>query len=256
MTVVNLKLVGKDKKALITMIASGKGGVGRTWLAITLADALNQAGKRVLLVDGDLAMANIDIQLGLMPTLDLGHFLHNQATIEDVIHKNSGVDVLAGRSGSAELGALPEVMFANFMNQIKELAQKYDHIIIDTGAGFNEISKHFASIADKCLMVLTCEPTAIINAYSFIKSIKPTNDSLSFNTIVNQADSAAEGEQTYNVLTNICQKFLAIDPTLLGIIPHDKTVRDSIQNQVLHALKHPDSEALHGVRQVAKNLLT
>ena len=248
-----LKLVSKEQKAFITMIGSGKGGVGRTWLAITLANVLSETGKKVLLIDGDLAIPNIDLHLGILLRFDLWHVMQDKAPAAEAIKKTSwGFDLLGGRSGNAELATMSEVSFYGLIHQIQELATTYDHIIIDTSSGFNKLSKHFAGIVNKCLMILTCEPTSIIDAYAFIKAVK--RNGLRFNTVVNQADSEEEAEKTYGVLENICKKFLQIDPGWIGMIPRDESVRDTVKKQSLLTLQNPDSEALLRVRELVGKL--
>ena len=259
MTVVNLKLVenvSTVKKQIITMVASGKGGVGRTWFSIALANELGKQGKKVLLIDGDLSMANVDIQLGIMPRRDLGHFLQNQESLKDVICEfpEGKFDVIIGRSGSAQLSDLPEIMLDVLANEIREVALDYDYLIIDTGSSMSEAMRSFAQIANKCMMVLTCEPTSIINAYSLIKAIKPFNNNLKFEMVINQADSDVDAEQTYQVLSNICQKFLEVDPVLAGVVEKDDSVKYSIQNQTMHSLRNPMSKALENVRTLARQM--
>lgn len=155
----------------VIAIASGKGGVGKTWLAITLSHALARAGRKTLLFDGDLGLANIDIQLGLSEVRDVGLALSGKARMAQCVTRVSsvGFDVLAGRSGSGALATLPAPRVERIGQELLTLAEKYDHLLIDLGAGVDRTVQLLASRADTCLLVVNDEPTSLTDAYAFIK---------------------------------------------------------------------------------------
>src|SRR3990172_9512710 len=152
-------------------VASGKGGVGKTWFAITLSHAIAKRGRKTLLFDGDLGLANVDIQLGLMPKHDLGAVIAgrlplNQAT---VAFEEGGFDIVAGRSGSGNLANLSLNRLNTLAEDLLLLSSVYDHVILDLGAGVERTVRNLTNHVDTVLVVTTDEPTALTDAYAFIK---------------------------------------------------------------------------------------
>ena len=164
--------------ASIIAVASGKGGVGKTFMAITLASAFAQAGKRTLLVDGDLGLANVDVQLGIAPETDLAAVIAGWVELDDAVTPvdggaaDGGFDVLPGRSGSGALAELPPEEVARLAAGLSALALQYDQVVVDLGAGIEANCMRLARAADKALMVITDEPTSMTDAYAFIKVLR------------------------------------------------------------------------------------
>ncbi|HBJ39433.1 MAG TPA: cobyrinic acid a,c-diamide synthase, partial [Hyphomonas sp.] len=164
--------------ASIIAVASGKGGVGKTFMAITLASAFAQAGKRTLLVDGDLGLANVDVQLGIAPETDLAAVIAGWVELDDAVTAvdggaaDGGFDVLPGRSGSGALAELPPEEVARLAAGLSALALQYDQVVVDLGAGIEANCMRLARAADKALMVITDEPTSMTDAYAFIKVLR------------------------------------------------------------------------------------
>jgi flagellar biosynthesis protein FlhG len=155
----------------IIAVASGKGGVGKTWLAITLAHALARLDRRTLLFDGDLGLANVDVQLGLMPEHDLAGVLAGRLSLAQatVPFAPGGFDIVAGRSGCGRLAAVPQPHLAALADDLMATAANYDHVILDLGAGVDRTVRELARLAGSCIVVATDEPTALTDAYAFIK---------------------------------------------------------------------------------------
>ena len=172
-------------------VASGKGGVGKTWFSITLAHALAQSGLKTLLFDGDLGLANIDIQLGLMPTHDLGSVIAGKITLNQAIcHYDDGnFDIIAGRSGSGSLANVPISRLQLINDDLRLLAGGYDRVIVDLGAGVEKPVRLFASGAASLMIVCTDEPTSLTDAYAFIKMICMEQQQPNISIIVNSANS-------------------------------------------------------------------
>jgi flagellar biosynthesis protein FlhG len=233
------------QKNNIIAIASGKGGVGKTWLAITLTHLLARAGRRVLLFDGDIGLANVDIQLGLTPQYDLSRVFSGKAKLKDIIFTDdeTGFDIVAGRSGSGSLANLPDATLRDLQLQLEELAPGYDYIIMDLGAGIEKTIRFLSSIASRVLMVATDEPTSITDAYAFIKLCLQQQEPPSVEIIINQAASQKEGEKTYGSLSKACKSFLNYEPSLLGVVRKDNKVRDAIRSQKPMLVKSPHSTA-------------
>ena len=223
----------KKNKNNIIAIASGKGGVGKTWLSITLTHLLARAGRRVLLFDGDIGLANVDVQLGLTPKKDLSDVFAGKARLRDVVfyYEDGGFDIIAGRSGSGSLGNLPDAVLNKLREEMDGLAPDYDIVLMDLGAGIEKTIRFLSSIASRVVMVVTDEPTSLTDAYAFIKLCLQQQEKPDVQVIINQAASQKEGEKTYASLNKACISFLKTSPPLLGIIRKDNKVRDSIRSQ-------------------------
>jgi flagellar biosynthesis protein FlhG len=238
-------------------VASGKGGVGKTWFSITLAHALARAGKRALLFDGDLGLANVDVQLGITPKRDLSTFLAGQATLADtaVRYDDGGFDVIAGRSGSGSLAHVAPSRLAALRSDLRILGAQYDYVVLDMGAGIERTVRAFTSQARACFVVTTDEPTAITDAYAFIKVTTLERPNADLRIVVNMASTLREGEQTYNVLLKACSQFLKFEPELAGVIRRDTHVRECIRKQSSLLTRYPNTEAAADIQMVAAKLL-
>jgi len=248
------------ESATLTAIASGKGGVGKTWFSITLAHAWAKLGRNVLLFDGDLGLANIDIQLGLPPGPGLGAVLAGKTRLGQaaIAHPEFGFSVLAGQSGSGALSSLPLPQVAGLISTLRTLP--YDDIILDLGAGLDHANRHLAAQAARLLVLVTDEPTALTDAYAVIKvhaADAPTGvqGGTDVQIAVNQAANAAAGQRTYAKLARACSHFLNCTPPLAGIIRRDDKVRDAIRHQTPLLTRHPASHAATDMERLARHLL-
>ncbi len=241
----------------IVAVASGKGGVGKTWFSITLSHALAKAGKKVLLFDGDLGLANVDVQLGLMPKRDLNDVIRGRLGLDKVTqrYEEGGFDIVAGRSGQASLSALPSQRLTLLRDQLLEVANSYDVVILDLGAGVDRTVRMFSATATKTLLVATDEPTSLTDAYAFIKLGSAAGMSKHISIVINQASSITEGERTYKTLLKACENFLRLTPPLAGMIRLDSRVKDSIRHQTPILIRSPNAEAAEDVQKIAQNVL-
>jgi flagellar biosynthesis protein FlhG len=238
----------------IVAVASGKGGVGKTWFSITLSHALARMGKKVLLFDGDLGLANVDVQLGLMPRRDLNDVIRGRLGMDKVIQRfeDGGFDIVAGRSGQAALSALPSQRLTLLRDQLMEVADQYDIVIIDLGAGVDRTVRMLSASATRTLLVATDEPTSLTDAYAFIKLGNAAGMSKNVGIVINQAPNVSEGERTYKTLLKACENFLRLSPPLIGMIRHDPRVKDTIRHQTPILTRSPNTEAAEDVEKIAR----
>jgi len=240
----------------VLTIASGKGGVGKTWLAITLTHALAKSGRKTLLFDGDLGLANVDIQLGLMPTRDLGGVIAGKLTLKQSVTPvdDVGFSVIAGRSGSGSLALLPPPRLKALRDQLLALASSYDRVVIDLGAGVDRTVQTLTPPLGTCLVITTDEPTALTDAYAFIKLTRAERRNADIRIVVNLAQSRAAGEKTYETLLKACRSFLQFEPKLAGIIRRDIKVRQCIQRQKPLLTLYPNCDAATDVEKLIGTL--
>lgn len=241
----------------IIAIASGKGGVGKTWLSITLAHHVARSGRRVLLFDGDIGLANIDVQLGLTPKDDLSSVFAGKAHLSDVVmsYENEGFDIIAGRSGSGNFGALGPARLEAVKAELLAIAKNYDLVILDLGAGVEQHVRSLAAIASRCLVVLTDEPTSMTDAYAFIKLMTAKKPVPEMQVVVNQATTQKEGERTYAAINKACSTFLKFSPPCAGIIRRDPKVKDAIRSQKPLIIKSPGSTAATDTASLSVKLM-
>lgn len=253
----DLKLVA-DKRGKVVAVASGKGGVGKTWFSITLAHALSVQGGQALLFDGDLGLANVDIQLGLMPEHDLGAVLADRITLKQCAShfQDGGFDIVAGRSGSGRLANLPTPKLTGLVKDIESLAANYDWIVLDLGAGVDRTVRLLGRRADMVLVVTTDEPTSLTDAYAFVKLTVTDNPDVDLRVIVNMAETVNKGVQTYETLVKACENFLDFRPKLAGVIRSDAKVRDAIRQQTPLLTHSPSAQAAADVEKIARELAT
>ncbi len=247
---------GKGRNVIA--VASGKGGVGKTWFSITLAHALAKANRKTLLFDGDLGLANVDIQLGLMPKTDLGSVVAGRMTLNQALvpYPEGRFDVIAGRSGSGTLANIPLSRLQLLGDDLILLAGSYDRVVVDLGAGVEKTVRLLTQNAGTILVVTTDEPTSLTDAYAFIKVTHLDRPGTDMRVVVNMANSTREGERIYNTLLKACEGFLKISPPLAGVIRRDLKVRDAIRNQTPILTRSPNSEAAQDVEAIVSTLLT
>ncbi len=245
------------KRGKLIAVASGKGGVGKTFFSITLSQALAMRNQKTLLFDGDLGLANIDIQLGLMPQYDLGSVITGKLSLNQAAMKydTGGFDVIAGRSGSGSLANIPLSRLQIMGEDLALLATRYDRVVLDLGAGVEKSVRQLAKAADTILVVTSDEPTSLTDAYAFIKITVLERPNTDIRIVVNASNSTREGERTYQTLHKACNGFLKISPPLAGIIRRDARVRECIRNQMPILTRSPSSEAAMDVKAIADRLL-
>jgi flagellar biosynthesis protein FlhG len=241
------EIVMENKSPVIASISSGKGGVGKTFVSVNIAACLAQRGKKVLIVDCDLGLANVDVMIGVNPRFTLKEVVFGDTDIDDVAMQTKyGFDFVPASSGAAEMVQLMYEDIEKIKEALGKLAQQYDLVILDTGAGISESVLQFNLFANKNVIVLNRELTSLTDAYATIKVIYQAFGRNSFNIIVNTARSEEEAKNIFNHIDSICKRFLGFPLHYLGHIVYDEAVPRSIMKQEI--LVHLDSKsppALH-----------
>lgn len=242
-------------------VASGKGGVGKTWFSISLAQALGMRKQRVLLVDADLGLANVDVQLGLNPEHDLADVVSGRLSTQQAVTGvqggadcKGGFDVLAGRSGNAALSGLTARPLARLMEGLASQAKAYDRIVLDLGAGADALVLSLAMQAHTILIVVTDEPTSLTDAYAFIKRLAQSGRSDNTALIVNLACDPEGGLRTAETIKRAAREFLNVDVATAGVVPRDNGVKEAIRRQSPFMSRSPNSPAALAVHRVAEAL--
>ena len=236
-------------------ITSGKGGVGKTNFALNFTYMLaNRYKKRVLLIDADFGMANIHLFVAADAKKNMKN-LFNGATIEDVVQPAEGFDVLLGFSGIDDFFELEEVGAQTLVAQLEQLSQKYDYVVIDTGAGIDEKIAGFLRASDKAYVITTPEPTALMDAYALIKSMYNIYQYDRFKIVVNMSKNRDEGMKTYNKLRLSLNKFLQIDADLLGILPYTHNLRNCVKKKELITKLYAKDGYTTNIKRICENEL-
>lgn len=238
-------------------VASGKGGVGKTWFSISLAHALSLFRQKTLLFDADMGMENISSQLGLNMEYDLSHAIKGEKSLNQIIYNydKGKFDILAAHSGTAGLATLPVGRLQLLGEDLCFVADDYDKIVLDMGVGVSKSVKILSGTADNVIVLCTDEPSSLTEAYAYIKVMSSQYPKCLIQMVINQANTIREGMRTYDLLIKACSNFLQVKPKLLGVVRRDTRVRDAIRNQSSVISRYPTSEATEDVLKIAKRLV-
>lgn len=255
-----------EKKARRIAVISGKGGVGKTVITANLAAALGAAGRRILVVDADLGLANLDILLGMEPRHTIQDVFNGSCSIDDVLLRTlKGFDLLPAGSGLPEGTLLTKTLADNVEALLTVLEDLYDVILFDAGAGVGDVVLFFANLAHQILVVVTPEPTALLDAYASIKVLKQLYDRNEFFLVVNQVNPECPlkiGTSVANHLQNVISKFIGANRTpgvrvqFIGALPQDPAVPRSVKNRQLLTETSPPAVSACFMNTMAESLRT
>lgn len=244
-----------NQKIKIYSIVSGKGGVGKTNFCINLAIKLQQMGKKVLILDADIGFSNANILLGVETYLNLFHLLKGNKSLDDIIVKGpEGVDLISGGSDLFYIEGLDYAKQQQIIEALSDIGA-YDILIIDNGAGISKQSLTFTTFAHEVILVTTPEPTAITDAYSFLKAISTYKIKDKVKVVVNQIQDVSYGEDAFNKLLKTSKQFLSLELENIGFIFNDIRVGKAIMEQVPIVIKYPNSLASKNIGQISMNIL-
>ena len=246
----------KDRARVIT-VTSGKGGVGKTNVSVNLALALSRMGLRVVILDVDFGLSNIDILFGIVPKYTLLDLIHDEKNIFEVLTEGpENIKFLSGGSSVEELINLDKKGLKKFVGNIALLDKLFDVIIIDTGAGLSRNVTSFLMAADDIVLVTTPEPTSITDAYALVKIVSKRDNKKRIHILVNKAENKREAENIADKLIAVSEKFLSLKLLKLGYILYDDNVTKSVKSQKPFSIYNPKCTAAKNINEIAGKLFS
>jgi flagellar biosynthesis protein FlhG len=240
----------------VIAITGGKGGVGKSNIACNLAIAMSQMGKKVMVLDADLSLANVDVLLGLTPRLNLSHVISGEKSMSDITIKGpAGIHIIPGGSGVEELSQLNVQEMNRLFDAFGNLTPPPDILLIDTAAGIHPNVMQFLSAADKIIVVTTPEPTAYTDAYALIKTLLKHGDDREIGLLINMAQNAREASEVLRLMLQMCRQFLDLSFNNIGFVPRDPEVLKAVRYQKPFLLRTPNSPASQTIRNIAATIL-
>jgi len=240
----------------VVAVTSGKGGVGKTHVACNLAVLAARAGRRVLVLDADLGLANADIVLGVAPHYHLGHLLEGSVPLDDILAEGpEGVRVLAASTGVQELTQLDDRQKLRLVSALDAIEDRFDLVLIDCGAGIGDNVLFFAGAAQEALLVISPEPTSLTDAYAAVKVLSQQGGVERFSVVVNPVPTEAQGREVFGTLTRVTDRFLTARVSFLGWIPRDENLQRALMAQRPVVDLFPRSPSSRALGDLARTLL-
>ena len=247
---------GNKSNSRVITVTSGKGGVGKTNITVNLGICFAQMGYRVVIIDADLGLANVDVVMGKMSKYNLSDVINSRKTIVEILEEGpAGVKFVSGGSGVSQLLKLTSSQMVDLMMKLGSLDNEADIILIDTGAGLSDTVLSFVHAAKEVILVTTPEPTSITDAYALIKTITMKDKNKVIKVIVNRAETTAEAFNILDKLNIVCNKFLGIKLQKLGFVLTDTAVVRAVKSQQPFMLSYGKSEAAKNLTEIAETLI-
>ena len=248
------------KAARVLTITSGKGGVGKSNLAVNLAIQLRKKGQRVIIFDADFGLANVEVMFGVIPQYNLSDLIYRGKSIQEIITRGPlDIGFISGGSGILGLNNLYHEQIMLLVKSIGELNEYADFIIIDTGAGVSDQVLEFVLASPEVLMVTTPEPSSLTDSYSLLKAMyrNPNfmQDATTIHVVANKVHYPEEGKMVYNKLHSVVEQFLDGELSYLGMIPQDTSLERSVRQQKTVSLHEPNSKSAKAFEMLATNLI-
>ncbi|MEK6713521.1 MAG: MinD/ParA family protein [Nitrospirota bacterium] len=246
---------GNHNAVKVISVTSGKGGVGKTNVVVNLAAALTQLGRKVLVLDADMGLGNIDVMLGLTSEYNLYHLINGDKKLNEVITTGpGGMKILPAGSGIQELSELTPNQKLNLLAELDKLDSSIDFVLIDTAAGISGNVMYFNTAAQDIIVVASPEPTSITDAYALMKILHTKYGESRFRLLVNMVRDMGEGREVYRKLSTAADRFLNISIDYIGYIMHDKSVGLSVLNQRSVVDLYPNSDAGRNYSTLARTI--
>lgn len=247
------------KSARVITVTSGKGGVGKTNVSVNLAVQLRKKGNRVIILDADLGLANIEVLFGVLPKYNLSDLIFNGKDIQDILTTGPlGIEFISGGTGIQELTELTREQLYYLIQKLGEIDYNTDIIIIDTGAGISKTVMEFVMASKEVLLIITPEPTSMTDSYAVLKTLKktaPNIDDISVNILTNRVASKKEGDDIFSKFNLVVEKYLDIKLNHIGYIPNDNLVQKAVCEQKPFSIVYPSSQASIAIEKISSKLL-
>lgn len=260
----NLRRMVKEQNtprrtARVITVTSGKGGVGKSSFSVNLAIALSKLGKRVIILDADFGLANVEVMLGIRPQYNLADLMFRGKSLSDIITIGpDNIGFISGGSGIHELANLSRDQIIYLIQKLVELDEKADVIVVDTGAGISDSVLEFVASSSEVMLIATPEPTSMTDAYALLKTLNRRLDSPDSNSVVkmvaNRTYSPEEGKEIFDKLNLVVNKFLSLKLEYMGSLPQDMIVSKAVMNQKPVIDLYPNSVFAENIMNIAKML--
>ena len=248
-----LRRLHKRGPVRVIAVTSGKGGVGKTNVSINLAVSMAEMGKRVMVMDADLGLANTDVLLGLHPQYNLSHVLAGERTLEEVIVVGpAGIKVIPASSGTQHMAELTPAEHMGIVQAFSELNDDLDVLIVDTAAGISDSVIRFCCAAQEVVVVVCNEPASITDAYALIKLLNKSYGVYQFRVLANMASTAQEGRELFLNLSKVTERFLDVTLDFYGMVPFDESLRKAVRKQKAVCEAFPRSRAAVAFKNLAQ----
>ncbi|PKH00791.1 MinD/ParA family protein [Paraglaciecola sp. MB-3u-78] len=252
----SLRRMNQSRLIKVIAVTGGKGGVGKTNVTLNTAISLAQQGKRVMVLDADLGLANVDVLLGLRVEKNLSHVLSGECTLDEVLVEGPyGIKIAPATSGSQSMTELTPTEHAGLIRAFSELQSQIDVLIVDTAAGISDMVLSFSKASQDIMMVVCDEPTSLTDAYALIKILNKEHGVFRFKIVANMVRSMREGDELFSKLTKVTNRFLDVALELVAVIPFDENVRKSVRKQKAIVEAFPTSPAAMAIRKLAKKAI-
>lgn len=239
----------------VIAVSGGKGGVGKTNISLNTAISLGQLGKRVLVLDADFGLANVDVMLGLRVQRNLSHVLSGECELDDIIIKGpAGINIIPATSGTQSMVDLTPSEHGGLIRAFSDMKTKFDVLIVDTAAGISDMVLSFCRASQDILLVVCDEPTSITDCYALMKLLSREHGIFKFKVVANMVRSAKEGQQLFDKLSKVSDRFLDVALEQVAVIPFDENIRKSVRKQQAIVEAYPNSSASMAIKSLAKKI--
>ncbi|MEO9945536.1 MAG: MinD/ParA family protein [Paraglaciecola sp.] len=253
----SLRRMNQSRLIKVIAVTGGKGGVGKTNVTLNTAISMAQQGKRVMVLDADLGLANVDVLLGLRVEKNLSHVLSGECTLDDVLVEGPyGIQIAPATSGSQSMTELTPTEHAGLIRAFSELQSQIDVLIVDTAAGISDMVLSFSKAAQDIMVVVCDEPTSLTDAYALIKILNKEHGIFRFKIVANMVRSLREGDELFSKLTKVTNRFLDVALELVAVVPFDENVRKSVRKQKAVVEAFPAAPAAKAIRGLAQKAIS
>lgn len=253
----SLRRMNQSKLIKVIAVTGGKGGVGKTNLTLNSAIACAKQGKKVMVLDADLGLANVDVMLGLRVERNLSHVLNGDCTLDEILVTGPfGIKIAPATSGTKSMTELSHHEHAGLIRAFGELRTPIDMLIVDTAAGISDMVVSFSRAAQDVMLVVCDEPTSLTDAYALIKILNREHGVFKFKVVANMVRSEREGKELFSKLSKVTTRFLDVALELSAVVPFDENVRKAVRKQSAVVEAYPSSPASLAIKKLAENMIT